>query len=199
MGVLDWEVWPWNWNDDIPPPSQGTALGEIIGTVETISGIPAAGATVGVEGTPRGAVCDDNGVFDIRAIDPGSWTLSFSHQITETGETLTATRETSANGAFITSMPPILLSRPLSIGGTVRNVTAANWGDFYVSVPALNLAAHLSPSGTFVLNGLPPGRSRIVLQSFVPRPQWPRFGRILDVDVLTGPMQVFDGLQVPAS
>jgi hypothetical protein len=199
MSIWDWGGWPWNWGSPDAPPV--IAAGELLGRVEIISGVPAAGAHVRVIGQPRSSNCDSDGIYDLKAVSPGQCTLSVSYRIAETGETLTATPEGFAsNPGEISLVPTIVLSPPLPVAGRVNNVTAANCEEYYVGVPALHLAAPLSSTGTFVLNGLPPGRSQLVLSPFnqsLLRRWPPRYRGTLDVDVRTGPVQFFEGLEVP--
>jgi hypothetical protein len=92
----------------------------------------------------------------------------------------------------VTKLPPIVMTQPIAISGQVSGITASNSGNYFVTVESHRVAAPLSPTGTFVLNGLAPGEHWLEVQSFFGSPS---AGLVIDVD--TGPMAFYSGLAVP--
>ena len=181
-----------------PPETNNQPLGEIVGTVEIIPGYRASSCQVLVDRTPRVSHCSADGHFNIRALDPGTWSLTAITDIPGTGERLT-TRigNVGASGGDITMVPPVVMTRPTTIAGQVGGVTASNAGDYFVTAPALGVATLLSPTGAFLLGGLPPGRHRLEVRVFPGRTQMGRSIRTaLDVDVRSGQMSFYTGLAV---
>lgn len=57
-------------------PEDGT--GSIKGQITTLDGKPAAGVTVEITGSAKGAITDDKGNFEFRRLQPRSYTLQIS-------------------------------------------------------------------------------------------------------------------------
>lgn len=181
-----------------PPSTPGASFGEIVGSIELIAGVPATNCIVRVDGTARGAQCDPDGSFRLRSLAPGVWHLTITVTPPATGQTLTQHTIASTSPGVITSLPPIPMTHPITIGGRVGRVNTANWGLYYVAVSALGLAAPLSPSGTFILSGLPPGMHHLELRAFSQQDLQESDARTtMNIEVRPGPVTLYSGLQVP--
>lgn len=79
--------------------------GTIRGNIKTSDGAPAEFVNIGLKGTPKGAMADQEGKFEIKNIEPGNYTLVVSFVGLETKE---INIEVKANE--ITEIPEITLS-----------------------------------------------------------------------------------------
>ena len=180
-----------------PPTTKTTPHSGVLGRVELIPGVPSPQCKVEVPGTPRIGTCDQGGAFRIDALDAGRWTLATTVVVPQTGETLTRSVVVGTSPGEDTQLT-ITMSAPLTIGGVVGGIDARNSNNFFVLVADERLAARLTPSGTFLLAGLSPGRHRLALRTFSTNPIPPARNRVteIDIDVRTGPMQLFAGLDL---
>ena len=145
-----------------PEPTQNAPLGEIIGRIEIDQDVPQPGCRVLVEGTPRGALCDQQGQFSLRALDPGKWDLRI---IANDADSIPSRRiTTAANGGFITDLGAIRIARPGRIGGhlTVPPGQTAPFAVF--SVPGFGVATSLDQQNlAYLLAPVPAGYHDVVL------------------------------------
>lgn len=142
------------WSDNLPK-------GELIGRVELVPGMPLSTCRVLVEGTPIEDECDSDGAFDIRNIPRGRWDLRIIGKVPGTDQTITKRIGAGANGEEVTDLGVVVLSPPLTVAGRVNGVDATTYGNYFVTVPSLGIAAPLSANGTYLLSGLPPAPMRI--------------------------------------
>ena len=139
--------------------------GEVLGHIELVSGVPAQNCLAILEGTPLGAKCDAEGTFHLRRIPAGVWTMKIVVEVAD-GSQLTLRRDVGPNAGETSDLGAIVMSRPLTVGGRVLGINASNYSDYFVSAPSLDIAATLSPSGTYLMTGLPPGSTEIQVQRY---------------------------------
>lgn len=190
-----------------PALSDVTPPGEIRGTVELIPGVRATNCALIVdnlaESEPlRNVDCDENGVFRVNLVEPGGVYRITAGAVVNFAEFLVGEGFSTVlpSSGVVTYLPPIVLTRPVAITGRVGGINVQNAGNYFVTVEDQKLSAPLSPSGTFVLNGLPPGRHKLELKPFVGSPTpGPDSVTALDVDALVYQTSMVTGLRIVPS
>lgn len=179
-------------------PTGSPVYGSINSAVELVPGVAAPNCLITVTGTPRGARCGANGWFSIRGVDPGEWELDVTVTVPGTGEVLRRKAEMPVSPGIISSTA-IVMARPTTVTGQVGRIAPGAGGAYYVAIEALRIAAPLSSSGGFVLEGVPPGRWRVELRAYSGETLGgPRGATYADVEVRTDrPMPVVTGLVLP--
>jgi hypothetical protein len=142
----------------VAPPQPG----ELIGSVEISTDVPATGCQILLEGTPLGAQCDDAGGFDIRNVPPGRWDLRL---ISDGGPTALPAKRLAAasNPGLISDLGAVRLAQPGSIGGHVINTGGMDLSLAVIAVPEVGAVTAPNANGGFLLDSVAPGVHDVVL------------------------------------
>jgi hypothetical protein len=178
-----------------------STFGYIHGTVELIPHGPPARCEGFTDGTSVSGMssfkCGQDGSFAWAAV-PGDRLLTVL-AATATGERLSKQLKVRVGPDMQVVRLTIAMANPISISGRVDGINADNADNYFVHLPVMNISAALSPAGTFVINGAPPGRYRLELRSFTqPRVPVPTPKSRIDIDIHTGGMEFFTGLEIPS-
>src|SRR5688572_12812519 len=140
-----------------PDATPSAPLGEIIGRIEIDQDVPEPNCRVLIEGTPRGAKCDLNGQFEIRALDPGKWDLRIiADQVG--APVLVRKITTAANPGLITDVGAIRIAKPGRIGGHIAAPPGVPLPFIVISVPRFGVATSPDPTTLgYLLERVPPG------------------------------------------
>ena len=137
--------------------------GDIIGRVEAVDGLPLRGCQVLIEGSPKGALCDENGEFHIVGVPSGRWQLRI---MPGAADDIPGRRiQVAANPGFVNDVGAIRIAAPGFVGGHIET-GGATLPFSIVTVPAYGAAT--SPDSTtlgYLLNGVPPGRHDLLLMT----------------------------------
>lgn len=137
--------------------------GDIIGRVEAVDGLPLRGCQVLIEGSPKGALCDDNGEFHIVGVPSGRWELRI---MPGPDDDIPGRRiQVAANPGFVNDIGAVRIAAPGFVGGHI-DTAGATLPFSIVTVPAYGAAT--SPDSNtlgYLLNGVPPGRHDLLLMT----------------------------------
>jgi len=140
----------------VPPPQPG----ELIGSVQISTDVPATGCQVLLEGTPLGGRCDETGTFDVRNVPPGRWDLRIV--IDGAANALPARRVAAgSNPGQVTNLGAVALAKAGAIGGHVKNGAASPTN--VLAVPELGVVSAPNDNGGYLLDGVSPGVHEVVL------------------------------------
>jgi hypothetical protein len=173
-------------------------LGEIRGVIELTPHGPAAMGEVRIDRSRRIGRSDSMGRFSLDPLDPGLYDLTVLVTVQGTNEKLVKhLTGVEASGAVVTQITVTMVA-PIAVAGRVGGINVDNCGNFLVVLPEFDLAAPLSPTGSFVINGVPPGRHRLELRLFSnPRNPVASPKHAIEIDVFTTGMNLLTGLEVP--
>lgn len=144
--------------DSTPEPTQGLPPAQFFGKLELSPGVPCAGCTVVLEGTPLSAVTDDAGLWTRDRIPPGVWTIKATHP--SFGSTRFHCNASSGEG---TACASAVIARP---GGASGRITFGSTGDYdtaVIGVPELGVYTQINCGGGYLLTGVAPGWRKLVV------------------------------------
>ncbi len=146
-----------------PDATHSVPLGEIIGhvTIDDDTALPTC--RIFVEGTPRGAACDTDGQFTLRALDPGQWDLRIIDDLAMSP--IPSKRvTTAANPGLITDLGAIRIAKPGKIGGHLSVPPGTTAPFTVISVPKYGVTTSPDPTNHgYLLDRVPPGLHDVVL------------------------------------
>jgi hypothetical protein len=136
--------------------------GEIIGRIEISDGVPASSCQVLLEGTPLGAKCDEDGVFDVKKVPPGRWDLRV---ITDGAATAIPAKRiaAAANPGIVSDVGAVPLAKPGSVGGHVLNAGGTDLSVAVIAVPEVGAVTAPNMNNGYLLDSVAPGVHEIVL------------------------------------
>lgn len=141
-------------------------LGELIGRIVLDDDVGASGCMVTLEGSPRGARCDQAGEFAILAVDPGRWVLRVvADRAAQTGGLIPDMLvTTAANAGIITPLGNLRVAKPGSLGGHAV-VPAGQTPPFTIlSIPGYGISTALDPTTFgYLFERVPAGVHDVVL------------------------------------
>jgi hypothetical protein len=158
---------------DAPPPTPSSIQVDFVGEIQIIPGVPCAGCTLSVEGTPLSVRTGDQGYFVLTRLPPGSWTATVTSEDTQwrTEVPLVAPRlgATSDGIRHTMYLPPIVITKPGAVAGRVEVASTDDIDDVVVAISELGLFVQPNIGGFYLIAGVAPGTHTVTVYNGIQR------------------------------